>query len=112
MSVTTTLSVALSAHPTLDTLALGSCGLSNVQVLESILQGCTKLRCLGISFETLGLDIAVIADFIRSNHSTLGITLSNDNFSDDDVVILASALKINKHLKQLNLQDNNITDNY
>jgi len=109
-SVANSLSYAIKSHPSLDTLVFSACGCSNNNVLEKILEGCAKLRILSISFETLGLDVTIIADFIRSNHSIQGIILSHVNISDDDTELLASALKMNTHLRQLDLSDNEITE--
>jgi len=110
ISIASSLSYAIKSHPSLNTLVFSACGCSNNTVLEKILEGCAKLRILSISFETLGLDATVIADFIRSNHSIQGIILDHDKISDDDTLLFASALKMNTQLRQLDLSDNKITE--
>ena len=111
LSIATSLSDTIKDHPSLEGVGFYKCGLNNVPVLETILQGCTRSKCLGISFETLGLDsINVITDFIRCNHSVDIIQLGHNNLSNSDVAVLASALKGNSNLKQLDLQNNDITE--
>jgi len=54
--------------------------------------------------------IGVILDFIRSNNPTKILRLDNNNISDNDTLLLASALKKNSNLQQLNLRNNKITE--
>lgn len=112
VSVATSLSNALKNHPTLDTLLCAACGLNNVDILEKILKRCTRLMALGVTMNYLGSKaIAVLADFIHSNHPTKRIQLRECELTDTGVVLFAAALKKNTHLRELDLCSNDdITD--
>jgi len=103
LSTASSLSDAVRDHPTLETLGLIHCGLNNTAILKKILEGCTRLkgmRKLGIGMNNIGSDsVTVLADFIRSN-----------NMSDDDALVLASALTQNTNLEDLDLSKNDITE--
>ena len=81
---------------------------NNTAILRKILDGCGRLEDLGLSMNNLGGSeaIAVLADFISSNHPLKVIHLHQNNISDDDTVLFAAALKNNKNLKRLSLMEN------
>ena len=111
MSVANCLSDAIKCHPSIDTIILAQCGINkNADILEIILDGCKRLNQISMAFEELGsASVALTSDFIRSNHSTEIMFLNHANISDNDTLSLASALKKNTKLKELNLRNNNIT---
>ena len=85
---------------------------NNTAILRKILDGCGRLEDLGLGMNNLGGSeaIAVLADFISSNHPLKVIHLHQNNISDDDTVLFAAALKNNKNLKRLSLMENDITE--
>ena len=84
------------------------CGLSNVNILEIILEGCTSMKGLAIEGDYLGSEGApLIANFIRGNHPLEMLGLGCTNISDNDTLILASALKENTNLYWMELRENN-----
>ena len=109
MSVASSLSDAVKGHPTFQTLVLVKSGLNNAHILGKVLEGCSGLNELRlIGHEKLGMEgVALVADFIRCNHPMKVIHLQRNKISDYDTLVLASALKQNKNLSRLNLQNNN-----
>jgi len=106
------LSHAVKGHPTLEALVLVKSGLNDANILGKVLEGCSglnELRLVGlVGHEKLGLEsIALVADFIRCNHPMKVMHLQKSKISDNDTVLLASALKQNTNLIRLNLQNNN-----
>jgi len=112
MSVASGLSDAVKCHPNIALLAFTKCGLcNNPRILEKILEGCTGLRMVSITNEKLGQDgVAVVADFVRCNHPMKVMHLQRNKILDNDLLVLASALKQNKNLKKLILTINDITE--
>lgn len=110
LSVAKSLSDAIKEHPSLERIGFTQCGLDE-NMARKVLEGVTRLRLFGLSFQKLGLEsVNVIAEFIRSNQLVEIIQLGRDNISDSDVLVLASALKTNTNLRQLDLQCNDITE--
>jgi len=104
VTVATSLSDALKNHPTLDMLLCAACGLNNVTILEKILEGCTSFLALGVTMNYLGSEaIALLADFISSNHSVKVIQLQECEMTDTDAILLADALNKNTHLRDLDM---------
>ena len=114
LSVATSLSDALKIHPSLEEVFISLCIGHNTSVLEKILQGCTTAKRLTVTmqyFDLYGPLVDIVAHFIRSNHPVEILYLDENNISDNDTKLLASALKMNKHLKRLDLLENDdITD--
>ena len=111
LSIATALSGALKNHPTLESLGFAKCGLSNVAILEVILEGCKTIKRLAITQEEFGSEAAaLLSEFIRSNHSTEHLRLHNNEITDDDTLLLASALRKNSKLLSWNLKNNEITE--
>jgi hypothetical protein len=99
-SVASALSDAIKNHPTLEQLFISELDLSNI-ILRKVLEGCTRLIHLGLMDNLGAATVGVLADFIRSNHPIQRIMMKQCNISDNDIVVLASALKINTHLDNL-----------
>ena len=81
-------------------------------IIWKVLEGCSRVEELVLKPRS-GHDpegVAVVAEFISSNHPIEVLRLQHNNMSDNDTLLLASALKSNSHLKWLNLQNNNITE--
>ena len=111
MSVASSLSDAMRNHPNLELLILVACGLNNAGILGKILEGCKRLDFITIANFNVGSEgVDLLADFIHSNHSTRYFDLPRNNLSDNDALILASALKKNTNLQRLKLEHNNITE--
>jgi len=112
LSVAASFSDALKNHATLKNLMLNKCGLNNISILEEILEGCRGMEGLGIVKDGFGSEgVALIADFIRSNESIETLLLTNNGISDNDTLVLASALmQCSTNLIRLDLQNNNITE--
>ena len=111
LSVASALSDALNEHPTLEKLVLDNGGLEeNPEILEKILEGCTRLTSLALMDNLGSVAVSVLSDFIRGNHPIRNIFLKHNRISDNDTVLLASALKTNTNLKQLDLRENDITE--
>ena len=112
ISVASELSDAIKNHPNIGLLAFNKCGLSsNPGILETILEGCTRIMLVSVANEKLGMEgVALLARFIRSNHPTEILSFRDNKFTDDDMLVLASALRFNTNLERLILQDNNFTD--
>jgi len=112
--VASSLSDAIKDHPSLTGVGFIGCGLSNIEILEKILEGCTTLIRFAITGERLlggSKALAVIEDFIRSNHPTLELlSLDHNRISDDDALRLALALKCNTTLKRFSLMKTDITE--
>ena len=108
LSIAPSLSDAIKDHPTLERVSFVNSGLNNAAVLEKVLAGCKTLS-VAIQRETFQHDaIAILVDFIRSNHRTRSIWLNNNNLSDGDMFLFALALNNNTNLSSLNLRDNYI----
>ena len=108
-SVASSLSDAIKNHPNLEILVLVKCFPFEhaTDILEKILEGCSRLRELRLGYEKLGLDgITIMADFIRSNNPTQIIQLEHCELKDLDTSLLAAALKKNTYLKELDLREN------
>ena len=110
ISIASSLSDSIQNHPSLERVGLSSCGLNNYDVFEKVLEGCTGLESLSCTFEESGLDVTGLSNFIGSNHRLERIMMKQCNISDNDILLLASALKMNTHLIQLDLTDNKITE--
>jgi hypothetical protein len=111
LSVASTFSEALKDHPTLKVLILDSGRLEgNPEFLEKILEGCTRLDRLALMDNLGSAAVAVLSDFIRGNNPIEFIFLNGNKISDSDTLLLASALKDNTNLHQLDLRDNGITE--
>jgi Ran GTPase-activating protein (RanGAP) involved in mRNA processing and transport len=112
ISVASELSDAIKNHPNIGLLAFNKCGLSNNPgILETVLEGCTRVMLVSVSNEKLGMEgVALLARFIRSNYPTEILSFRDNEFTDDDMLVLASALRINTNLERLILQDNNFTE--
>ena len=105
------MSDAVRDHPTLEVVGLINCGLNNIAILKKILEGCRRMRKLGLGMNNIGSDaVAVLADFIRSNHPLKILDLIYNNISDDDALVLSSALTQNTNLEDLDLSKNDITE--
>ena len=111
VSVATSFSDAVKNHPALEHFGFARIlGLKNNIILGKVLEGCSRVRALHLMRNTFGSkDVAVLADFISSNHPTELLNLQHNNVSDNDTLLLASALKKNTYLKRLDLHENNIT---
>ena len=120
MSVAGSFSNALKNHPTMNRLSFIKNGqFNNTGILKKILEGCTELEQLIINGEALisdseGADrtaaVTLLAEFICSNNTVKVLRLGFDNISDNDTLVLASALKKNTHLRLLDLGHNDITE--
>jgi len=124
VSVATSFSDAIRGHPTLSTIMLSNCGLNGQPiVLRKIFEGCveTEIQSLLLSGDDMsddvrsdtrlvGDDIIVLADFIQSNPLTKTLFFRHNDISNNDTVLLASALKKNTNLINLDLEDANITE--
>jgi len=111
VAVASSLSDAIKDHPNIQLLAFDNCSLSNNTILEKILEGCASLRMVSICNEQLGREgVAAVADFIRCNHSTEIMSLRKNNISDNDTLVLASALKENTNITKLILTGNDYTE--
>jgi len=111
LSVARTFSDALKYHPTLKVLILDNGGLEeNPGMLEKILEGCARLTSLGLMDNLRSAAVGVLSDFIRCNHPIKNIFLMHNRISNNDTILLASALKENANLHQLDLYDNGITE--
>ena len=115
LSVASSLSDAIKDHPSLTGVGFIGCGLSNIEILEKMLEGCKTLIRFAITGERLlggSKALALIEDFIiHSNHPTLELLSFDHNKISDNVALrLASALKCNTTLKRLSLINNNITE--
>ena len=112
ISVASELSDAIKNHPNIGLLAFNKCGLSNNPgILETVLEGCTRVMLVSVSNEKLGMEgVALLARFIRSNYPTEILSFRDNEITDDDMLVLASALRFNTNLERLILQDNNFTD--
>ena len=112
VSVANSFSDAIKNHPNLDMLLFLDSGLSNdTDILERILDGCTRLLSLVLGMNNFRSEAAVVfADFIRKNPEIDTLELDKNNFSNDDALLLASALKYNTNLNKLDLKNNDITE--
>ena len=85
LDVAGALSDAIGARPSLETLALVSCGLDNIRVLRRILDGCRRLTQITISCEEFGSEgAALMANFIGGNYSVNFLRLIDNDISDSD----------------------------
>ena len=112
LTAVSSFSNAIKNHPTLESVTFVALQLNSI-MLRKVLQGCSRLRTLELS-SSMDLNsegIAVLAEFISSNHTTETITFYHDDISDSDTLVLASALKKNTRLKCLNLKGNTTKDN-
>ena len=115
VSVASSLSDAIHNHPTLEELEFVCCDLlsGNTNILRRILEGCTKLKTLMITYEDemSNEGATAVADFIERNHPAEGIMLNVNNLSDSHTKILASSLKRNTNLRVFDLkEDGNYTE--
>ena len=112
VSIAASLAGALINHPNIRAISLVDCGLGTASLAKEILGGCTKLNQITITRDSLGPDVvAVLADFISSNHPLKLLSLTDDQITNTETLSLASALKKNTNLKKLDLKENNwITD--
>jgi len=111
LSIAGTFSDALKNHTALERLILNKCGLNNIPILEEVLKGCRGFEVLGIIKDDLGSEGgALMADFIRRNHPLEKICIRHCSIADNEALVLASALTVNTHLKELHLQGNDITE--
>jgi len=121
-AVTGALSEAIKNHPTLGSSIrqwcnqLGTIALAKLEssyiIIWKLLEGSCRVEELILRLrpghEPAGVTVG--AEFISSNRPIEGLRLQHNNLSDNDTLLLASALKKNSHLKWLNLQNNNITE--
>jgi len=86
--------------------------INNDYFFKRILEGCSRLKALGIGvIHEMRTDLVVaMAEFIASNHPVESIDLANSKISDSNTQLLASSLRKNTCLRRLVLNDNNITD--
>jgi len=69
-------------------------------------------RCLEIDFDNNNINTGGntnIQDYIASNPPLKSLLLSGNKLNDDDIILIAQALKCNTNLKHFRLHDNNIT---
>jgi len=115
LSVATSFSDAIINHPKLLGLSMGGCG-SNIAsgVIPKILHGCSKLEQVDLALEDnfVSDGIAAISDFIGCNHPVGLVKLNNMKIIDidSDIAVLVSALKQNTKLWQLDLRNDDITE--
>lgn len=108
LSVARSLSAVVKDHPSLEMIGFLECGLNNVAILEKILAGCRTIMQVSIVKEEFSSEaVDLLADFIRGNHHTEVIQFGHSSLSDSDVVVLASALKMNTNLRLVDLRRNN-----
>ena len=111
MSVATSFSDAIKNHPTLESISLEKLEM-NKNILGKVLEGCcrlTEVRFGRDAFLSEGT-ITILADFIRCNHPIEGMTFAQCKITDSDALVLASALNPNTTLRQLDLKQNDITE--
>ena len=112
VSAASSFSDAVKINPSLEILSFSSCSLCN-KVLREILEGCKRKSQLGLELhmESFGSDaIAIMADYISSNHLLLGIDMSGNRITDSDATQLAAGLKKNTNLHWLEIHNNDITE--
>ena len=110
----TRLSNAVRDHPNLRKLDLDHCSIGrNTRILSIMINACANLQELYLSNNCIrSRGAAIVSDFIASNPPFLKVfTLDNcpeiapdakiNQLGDDDIVILARALKTNTNLKRL-----------
>jgi len=111
LSVATSLSNAIKSHPILERVSFVGCGLNNADTLRIILEGCKRLNRVFIMNAGLKSEcVGIISEFISKNYPTETIMLNYNKISDNDTVLLASAIKMNTNLRQLDVRDNDITE--
>jgi len=113
ISVAGSFSHALKNHAALERLFFNKCGLDNIPILGGILEACGGIKVLGLCNCNVGLEgVSLISNFICSNHPTLEVlNLNRSKITDNDTLVLASTLKKNTNMKQLNLiRNNDITE--
>jgi hypothetical protein len=111
VTVASSFSDAVMTHPNLELLLFIDCRFgNNISILPRILEGCNRLRMIAISDGMKSEGAAIMADYIASNPRTEMISLEDNDISDRDTVLFASALMTNTHLTGLDLKDNNVTE--
>ena len=112
VTVASSFSGAIMNHPNLEILLFIECGIgNNISILPRILEGCNRLRIIAICSDGMKSECAAImSDYIASNPRTEMISLDDNDISDRDTVLFASALMANTRLKGLSLKENNITE--
>ena len=104
----------INGHPSLETIRLKSCTRDSVNshdILRALfscnnINTCTVLDLSGNDIETMGH--THLPDFLATNPPLRELDLAENQFNDDDVVLIASALKQNTNLRLLSLDSNNI----
>lgn len=110
LPVASSLSDAVKDHPCLEGIGFIKCGLDNAAALRIILEGCHKLKELLIIKDNIGSEgVHLLADFISSNNNVYILQLDENKMSDSDTLLLAAALKKNTNLRQLYLENDEIT---
>ena len=111
VSVATSLSDAVKNHPTLDTLVFVQCGLNNADILEIILEGCTRNGSRSSSEESRIRGCCSIGRLYTQQPSYKVDSIEGIQLTDNDALLLASALKKNTNLRRVESEQNNdITD--
>ena len=114
------LSSAIKDHPQLTFLNLSDCNLVysnddgvelNIDVLSSILDGCSNLKSLVLDRNDIKIEgaVSLVADFIASNTSLTVLSLANNTMGDTNAKLMYKALKKNTSLRELGLGQNRIT---
>ena len=103
------------SHPSIDDIRLDSCfggdGVNGYEVLQSIIAGGDSFTSISFSINNIrtGGD-TTISDYIARNPPLKELCLESTNLNDEDVVLIARALKHNSNLSDLYLGGNNITE--
>jgi len=104
-------STVLTENHSLTKLNLDGCKLSNheVKVIVTALKVNYSITDFGLRFCEL-TDIADLMDFLSLNNSLLNLNLNGNKFGDKGGKALASALKYNNSLKELDIASCGLTD--
>jgi len=104
----------LRDHPTLECLDLNGnkCGQASSFALAELVSHNTHLRKLDLSFQTGNerLTISLLVEALHRNCTLRTLDLSNCRLDDEDVIILGRMLCECKHISELFIARNKITD--
>jgi hypothetical protein len=99
----------LKPHLSMDFLAMHHCDLgNNPEILAVILQSDVKhIYLTHNNIDSLGA--VKISEYLAGNPPVTCLTLDNNDFDDDDALLISQALKKNTNLSRLYLRWNNFT---
>jgi len=99
-------------HPTITELSLCECSISLEMVKAIIKSGRKKLRAIDLGGNSIstGGDDTFISDFLANNKILRSLFIHDNQFNDDDALLIAGAMKYNTSLRVLDIGGNNVAN--